>query len=454
MKFPEKFIWGAAASSYQIEGSTQGVDGCGESVWDECCKRRGFVKEGDTGFVACDHYNRYRDDVALMKEIGLQAYRFSIMWPRVLPEGTGAVNEKGLSFYDRLVDELLNAGITPWPTLFHWDYPLALFRRGGWLHNDSPLWFEEYTRVIVDRLSDRVQYWLTLNEPTCFIGMGHHEGIHAPALTYSDQEVSRAWHHALLAHGRAVRVIRESSRKPGPLVGAAPCFRTTIPATDSPADIEAARQSLFSIPNRRVGYATWNLDPCMGRGYPEDGLAVWGDAAPVVREGDMELIAQKLDFLGVNVYSSDTVRAGKDGKPETVPYPTHHPRTQLGWPVTPSGLRWTSKFLYERYKLPVLITENGLSLTDWVAEDGHVHDAARIDFLTRYLRGLHKSINEGVPVLGYFHWSSMDNFEWVEGYTPRFGMIHVDYKTQKRTLKDSARWYSKVIQANALPEAS
>jgi len=451
MKFPDSFIWGAAASSYQIEGSTQGVDGCGSSVWDECCKRNGFVKYGDHGFTACDHYNRYREDVGLMKEIGLQAYRFSVMWPRVMPEGTGSVNKKGLSFYDRLVDELLGAGITPWTTLFHWDYPLALFNRGGWLNEDSPKWFEDYTRVIVDCLSDRVKHWFTLNEPTCFIGLGHMDGTHAPGVKYSAGEVSRAWHHALLAHGRAVRVIRGESRQPGPLVGAAPCFRTTIPDTERPEDIEAARQSMFKTEGITLWNAVWSLDPCFGLGYPEDALKEWGEHAPVVRDGDLELIAQKLDFLGMNIYSGDRVKAGPDGKPETVPYPSYHPRTQMGWPVAPDALRWAVRFLYDRYRHPVLITENGLSQHDWVAEDGHVHDAGRIDFLTRYLRGLHKTMEEGVPVLGYFHWSIMDNFEWAEGYVPRFGMIHVDYPTQKRTLKDSALWYRSVIRANALP---
>ncbi len=447
MTWPPGFVWGAAAASYQIEGSTQGVDGCGDSVWDLCCRRAGFVKGGAHGFTACDHYRRFRDDIALMRDLSLQAYRLSIMWPRIMPEGTGRINEKGLAFYDRLVDELLSSGIAPWITLFHWDYPAALYYRGGWLNADSPRWFEDYTRVIVDRLSDRVSNWFTLNEPACFIGLGHQDGIHAPGLKLSHGEVNRAWHHALLAHGRAVRVIREASKSPSPNVGFAPCFRTCIPASNDPADIEAARRSMFEIKERNLFYATWNLDPCFGRGYPEDGRRVWGDGGPEVKEGDLEMIAQNLDFIGLNIYQSSLVKAGPDGEPVEIPYSRHHPRTLLDWPVTPDALRWATKFLYEYYRKPVLITENGLALNDWVSLDGHVHDPTRIDFLRGYLRGLKVSLDEGIPVAGYFHWSIMDNFEWAEGYAPRFGLIHVDYTTYKRTIKDSGRWYREVIQS-------
>ena len=446
MTFPHDFIWGAAAASYQIEGSTQGVDGCGESVWDLCVKRPGFVKGGDTGFLACDHYHRHREDVALMKEIGLQAYRLSVMWPRILPAGTGAVNEKGLAFYDRLIDTLLDAGITPWVTLFHWDFPAALFHRGGWLNPDSPLWFEEYAAVVVDRLSDRVHHWFTLNEPACFIGLGHQIGVHAPGVQLSPAEVNRAWHHSLLAHGRGVRVIRQASKSPGCQVGFAPVFRTCIPATESAADIEAARRMMFDGRDRSMFEPGWNLEPVLNGVYPEDLLKLWGADAPVIREGDMELIRQPIDFIGFNLYQSGLVRAGAGGLPEDIPYPTHHPRTQLGWPVTPDALYWAARFLHERYALPLVVTENGLALNDWVSVDGRVHDPLRIDFLTRYLRGLERAVDEAIPVLGYFHWSIMDNFEWAEGFQPRFGLVHVDYTTQQRTIKDSGYWYREVIK--------
>lgn len=447
MSFPKNFVWGAAAASYQVEGSTQGVDGGGESVWDLCCRKPGFVKGGDTGFTACDHYHRYREDVALMKEIGLQAYRFSIMWPRVMPEGTGRVNDKGLDFYDRLVDALGEAGIAPWVTLFHWDYPAALFHRGGWLHEDSPRWFEEYAQVVVDRLSDRVTHWFTLNEPACFIGHGHRLGMHAPGVQLPDAQVMRAWHHALLAHGRAVRVIRSRSRRPKPLVGSAPCFNTYIPASAKPADIEAARRMTFEARGRDMFHSTLSLDPCFRGRYPDDVLAHWGADAPKVRAGDMELICQDLDFLGINIYSGGLVRAGKDGHPEVVGYPNHHAHTFFNWPITADALHWAAKFLHEAYGKPIVITENGMANMDWVAVDGRVHDPQRIDFMTRYLRGLETSLNEGVPVLGYFHWSIMDNFEWAEGYRMRFGLIHVDYETQKRTIKDSGRWYRELIRS-------
>lgn len=447
MGFPKGFVWGSAAASYQIEGSTQGVDGCGESVWDMCCKRKGFVKGGNTGFVACDHYRRYEEDVQVMREIGLQAYRLSIMWPRVMPQGTGAINGKGLAFYDRLIDKLLGAGIKPWITLFHWDYPAELFYRGGWLNPDSPQWFADYAKVIVDRFSDRVSHWFTLNEPACFVGLGHQTGVHAPGLVLPDREVNLAWHNGLLAHGRAVQVIRAHSKLPSQ-IGAAPCFGTSVPESEKPEDIEAAKRSMFSVNDRNMFQATWWLDPVFFGKYPEDGLKLHGANAPVVRAGDMELISQPLDFLGYNCYSSGMLRAGEGGKPEAVAYPNDYPHTMMPWPVTPEALRWGARFLHERYGKPIVITENGLSLNDWVCVDGKVHDPKRIDFLTRYLRGLRQAIADGADVMGYFHWSIMDNFEWAEGYFQRFGLTHVDYATQKRTIKDSGYWYKEVIASN------
>ncbi len=448
MSFPKDFVWGAAAASYQIEGSTRGVDGCGESVWDLCCRKSGFVKGGDTGFTACDHYHRYREDVALMKEIGLKAYRLSVMWPRVMPEGTGRVNEKGLAFYDRVVDELLAAGIAPWVTLFHWDYPAALLHRGGWLNPDSPKWFEDYAQVVVDRLSDRVTHWFTLNEPACFIGHGHRLGFHAPGLQLPDGQVMRAWHHALLAHGRSVRVIRSHSKLPKPMIGSAPCFNTYYPQTDRPEDVEAARRLMFEARGRDLFHAPLSLDPPLKGSYPSDALTFWGEDAPMVRDGDLELIGQELDFVGINIYGSGMARAGRNGEPEVVPYGNDHPHTFFNWPITPDGIRWASKFLHERYGKPVVITENGLANMDWVSVDGKVHDPQRIDFMTRTLRALRLSVDEGVPVLGYFHWSIMDNFEWAEGYRMRFGLIHMDYATHKRTIKDSGYWYRDLIRSD------
>lgn len=449
MPFPNHFTWGAAAASYQIEGSTDGVDGCGRSVWDMVGKRKGFIKGGDTGAIACDHYRRYPEDIALMREIGLQAYRLSISWPRILPEGRGKTNAAGLDFYGRLIDGLLAAGITPWVTLFHWDYPVALFQQGGWLNRDAPHWFAEYTQVVVDALSDRVRHWFTLNEPACFIGLGHDVGIQAPGITLPGDQVNRAWHHSLLAHGRAVQVIRDHSRHElPPVIGAAPVFATAIPASEAPADIQAAREHLFSVKKRDMWQATWGLDPLFTGAYPEDGLRLWGADAPDIQPGDMELIHQPLDFMGFNLYHSPLVRAGQDGRPEQVPYGNDHPHGDLQWPVTPDALRWASTFMYERYGKPIVITENGAPLTDWVAIDGKVHDHGRIDYMHRYLIGLEQAIDAGVDVMGYFYWSIMDNFEWSEGYRRRFGLIHVDYETQKRTIKESGHWYRQVIDSN------
>lgn len=445
-KFPDNFIWGAAAASYQIEGAAD-ADGKGLSVWDMMCRQPGKIFDGHTGKIACDHYNRYREDVGLMKDIGLQAYRLSVSWPRILPEGTGAVNDRGLDFYDRLVDELLTAGIQPWVTLFHWDYPYALFCRGGWLNPESPEWFATYAEVVVKRLSDRVTQWMTLNEPQVFLDYGHLRGEHAPGLKYGMEEALLAAHHTLLAHGRAVQAIREHAVK-APTVGWAPVGAGAMPASNSEEDIAAARKATLEIHDRNLWNNAWFSDPVFFGQYPEDGLKVYGSAAPAFTAREMETIHQPIDFYGVNIYVAGVVRAGKDGGIEGLDSAEGCPRTHFYWPVTPEALYWIPKFLHDRYKTPMVITENGLSNQDWVALDGKVHDPQRIDFLTRYLRQLHRAIEAGVDMRGYLQWSIMDNFEWADGYRQRFGLIHVDYQSQKRTLKDSAHWYKKVIETN------
>lgn len=445
--FPKDFVWGAAAASYQVEGAWN-EDGKGPSVWDALCHTEGRIWEGATGDVACDHYHRYREDVAIMKQMGLKAYRLSLSWPRLIPQGVGAVNPKGVDFYRRLVDELLGAGIQPWVTLFHWDYPLALYERGGWLNRESVSWFEEYTHVIVDALSDRVQHWMTLNEPQCFINLGHGVGIHAPGLKLSNRDQLLACHHALLAHGKAVQVLRARAKTPA-TIGWAPVGVVRTPASDSPADIELARQATHSVSYAGFWNNPWYSDPVIFGHYPEEGLRHWGADAPKVHPGDYDVMKQPLDFYGVNIYNSAVVTphpaTGKLGDRKR---PLGHPLTLFHWPVTPESLYWGPKFIHERYKLPLVITENGLSNPDWVHLDGQVHDPQRIDFTRRYLRELKRAIDEGVPVRGYFHWSIMDNFEWAEGYKQRFGMVHVDYQTLQRTPKDSAWWYRDVIASN------
>ncbi len=443
MPFPDKFVWGAAAASYQIEGA-HAAAGKGESVWDMFARKPGAVYGGHHGDIACDHVNRYAEDVQLWRSIGLQAYRFSISWPRVLPSGVGAVNEAGLSFYDRLVDALLEAGITPYATCFHWDFPVALYRRGGWLNRDSADWFADYVAVIAQRLSDRVEHWMTLNEPQCFVLFGHETGHQAPGDKLRQEEVLAAQHHVLLAHGKAVQALRAHAKRPLQ-IGYAPVGVVSVPATDDPRDLAAADRRMSSVAPGRWDNVSWSDPVFLGR-YPED--ASWLDALPRGFEQDLPTIAQPLDFCGTNIYVGHSVRAGVDGEPEVVPEPPGSPHTALNWPVTPSALYHGPRFLHARYGKPIVITENGLSSRDWVSVDGAVHDPSRIDFMTRYLRELHRATLAGVPVLGYFHWSIMDNFEWSEGYKDRFGLIHVDYQTQKRTLKDSAYWYKQVIATN------
>lgn len=448
MTFPKGFVWGAAAASYQVEGAAF-EDGRGLSVWDMMCRTPGKVANDETGAVGCDHYHRWKEDVGLMKEIGLQAYRFSVSWPRVMPTGTGAVNAKGLAFYDRLVDGLLTAGIQPWVTLFHWDYPYELYTRGGWMSPDSPEWFADYTRVIVDKLSDRVKHWMTHNEPSCFIGLGHQSGDHAPGVRLGFPEVLRAVHHTLLAHGKSVQVIRAHAKQK-PVIGFALCGRVSAPATETKTDIAAARHHMFEMYGKDVwNYALWS-DPMLFGRYPDKALETFGADMPQVTAAELKTIAQPIDFFGMNIYNCEVVRAGKNGKPETVPHPTGHGVTAMEWPVTPQSLYWGPRFAWERYQKPIVITENGLANADWVALDGKVHDPQRIDFLTRYLLEYQRAISDGVGTLGYFQWSIMDNFEWAFGYKRRFGLIYVDYATHRRTLKDSARWYSEVIASNGL----
>ncbi len=448
MSFPEGFVWGAAAAAYQVEGAAY-EDGKGPSVWDMMCRKEDAIWRGQTGDVACDHYHRYREDVALMKEIGLEAYRLSISWPRVIPTGTGAVNPKGLDFYNRLVDELLAARIEPWVTLFHWDFPYELYSRGGWLNPYSPDWFADYTAVIADALSDRVTHWMTHNEQACFIGIGLHEGRHAPGDKLGLAEVLRAAHHTLLAHGKSVQVLRARAKRP-PLISLAHTGEVRFPATDRKADVEAARREMFAVESkeRPVWGAAWWLDPIFFGHYPEDGLATFGRAAPQVKAGDMETIRQPLDFLGVNIYQGAPVAAGPRGQRVAVPFPDGVPLTAFKWNVTPEALYWGPRFLYERYNSPIVITENGMSGLDWISLDGQVHDPQRIDYTQRYLLAFEAAIADGVDGRGYFHWSVMDNFEWAEGFKERFGLVYVDYVTQRRVLKDSARWYGQVIASN------
>jgi len=444
--FPKNFIWGAATSSYQIEGAAH-VGGRGASVWDLFCATPGKVHAGHNGDVACDHYHRYASDIEVMAWLGLKAYRFSIAWPRVMPNGTGAVSRDGLAFYDRLVDRLLEAGIEPWATLFHWDLPLELHHRGGWLNPDSPQWFEAYAAQVVDLLSDRVTHWMTINEPQIFVGLGYGTGIHAPGYQLPFSEQLLVAHRALLAHGRAVTVIRGRAKKP-PSIGWAPVGKVCYPASNSAADIAAARTASMAVTKKDCWNNTWFADPvCLGH-YPEDALELFGTDVPHIAPGDMELISQPLDFYGLNIYSGEPVAADAKGGWKSVDRAPGFPQTAMGWPVSPESLYWGPRLIHDRYKLPIVITENGMASHDVVSLDGKVHDPSRVDFLARYLTALKQAMNDGVDVRGYFQWSLMDNFEWAEGYRQRFGIVHVDYTTLKRTPKDSAHWYRDIIATN------
>jgi beta-glucosidase len=444
--FPEHFVWGAAAASYQIEGAVS-EDGKGPSIWDMFCQKPGAVWQGHSGAVACDHYHRYRDDVALMKQVGLEAYRLSLCWPRLLPEGTGTLNSRGVDFYSRLVDALLEVGITPWVTLFHWDYPLSLYHRGGWLNRDSADWFADYARVVAEALSDRVKHFFTLNEPQVYIGFGQMEGVHAPGEKLPTSQMLLAGHHTMLAHGKAVQALRASAKQPL-LVGYAPVGLPRTPYTESAEDLKAAREATFSVVEKNSWNNSWWMDPVLRGEYPAQGLEFYGADVPKFPASDLAVMAQPLDFFGVNIYQSAPVRASTKAPGfERVEFATGYPSTAFNWPITPEALYWGPRFFYERYRKPIVITENGLSCRDWVSLDGKVHDAARIDFTRRYLRELHRAHRDGVALGGYFHWSIMDNFEWAAGYRERFGLIHVDYETQVRTLKESAHWYRGVIES-------
>jgi beta-glucosidase len=448
MGFKKDFIWGAASSAYQIEGAKL-EGGKGLSVWDMMCRKQNAIKGNDTGDIACDHFYRYKEDVRLMKEIGLKAYRFSISWPRVIPDGVGKVNVKGLDFYDRLTDSLLENSIEPYLTLFHWDFPYELYKKGGWLNSDSSGWFAEYTKVIVEKLSDRVKNWITINEPKCYVLLGHQDGVHAPGLKLGVRDILQIAHNTLLAHGKSVQVIRSLSKQPC-RIGYAPVGNIRYPRADSVEDIEAARSEMFLFKKRDLWINSWWMDPVFFGRYPSEGLELFKEDLPEIKIEDLKIISQPVDFFGVNIYHGAKVFAGKNGMAQYDKQKPGYPKTANNWQITPECIYWGSRYYYERYKKPILIAENGISNIDWVCLDGSVHDPQRIDFINRYLLEFKRAAQDGVDLEGYFYWSAMDNFEWAEGYNERFGLIHVDYQTQKRTIKDSGYWYKKVIESNGL----
>jgi beta-glucosidase len=428
MEFPTDFVWGVATSSYQIEGAV-GVDGRGESIWDRFSHTPGRVKLGHTGDVACDHYRRMPEDVRLVADLGVTAYRFSIAWPRVVPEGIGEVNHRGLDFYDHLVDELLEAGIEPFPTLYHWDLPQVLEERGGWRSRVTAEAFLDYAAAVVERLGDRVTGFTTLNEPWCSAILGHLTGEHAPGI--QDREAAlAAGHHLLLGHGLVAQHLHAQGLRAGYVINQ----NTMIPASDHPADVRAAR-----LEDQKM--SGWFLDPVAGRGYPEDALRDYGWDQAVVRPGDLDVISEPIDFLGLNYYTSTVV------SDPTVPDSERGARrtdsgevTAMGWPVDPDGLTVQLRRLAEDYRYDeIYVTENGAAYPDPVGPYG-VNDRDRISYLQRHFDAAAAAIATGVPLRGYFVWSLLDNFEWAWGYTERFGLVHVDFDTLVRTPKASYRW--------------
>jgi beta-glucosidase len=445
--FPDQFTWGVASAAYQVEGAAD-THGRGPSVWDAFTATPGKVFDQHTGQIACDSYNRVDEDAQLIANLGVGGYRFSLSWSRLFPQGIGERNEQGFEYYDRLIDALLERGVDPWVTLYHWDLPLALHEQGGWLDPRSPEWFVEYTRAVMDRFSDRVSNWFTLNEPAIFLGLGYNEGTHAPGLKLPRKDVLLATHHALLAHGRAVQVIRAHAKKK-PIIGFAPVGNLHTPASDTAEDIEAARKATFEVPEKGWTYNySWYCDPVMLGRYPEQGLEFFGADAPKFTDAELETMHQPLDMFGVNIYSAAIARAVDNDQTELVKEHRGYPMTMFRWSLNPEALYWGPKFLSERYKLPVVITENGLASMDWVHADGKVHDAGRIDYLTRYLSQLQRAYADGVDVRGYFQWSIMDNFEWAEGYALRFGLVYLDYETLERIPKDSYHWFKGIVESN------
>ena len=439
MKQP--FAWGTATAAFQIEGGYR-EDGKGDSIWDVYTHALARMGRGAVGDVACDHYHRFREDIRLMAGMGVNAYRFSIAWSRVLPNGTGEVNEAGIRFYSDLIDEMRAYGIEPYVTLYHWDLPQALFERGGWVSDEMPDWFYRYARLIGERFGDRVKHFITINEPSNIIEGMTPGGSNAPARGYSMPERLNAIHNILLSHGMAVKALRETVD--GAKIGIAPCSGVPCPPADDPVFIERARQSYFymSPQDPKDSVTVW-LDPIFFGDYPQEYYEVYGDQMPEIHPGDLELISQPIDFCFQNIYGGQRYRS--DGNGGWTPDMDGITYNMLGWAVVPDALYWGSRFLYERYQKPVCIMENGYCSADTVERDGCVHDMARCRFLEDYLGALMRAKADGVDIRGYFYWTLMDNLEWELGFEPRFGLIHVDFETLIRTPKDSYFRYRDLI---------
>ncbi len=439
LAFPQDFVWGAATAAYQIEGAPA-EDGKGPSIWDTFTQRPGVIEDGTNGDVACDHYHRWRDDVVLMRALNLDAYRFSIAWPRILPAGRGATNQAGLDFYSRLIDGLLAVGVTPYVTLYHWDLPQTLEDEGGWLRRGIVDDFQHYADVVTRALGDRVRHWTTLNEPWVFTWTGYGLGEDAPGLKLGARGALAATHHALLAHGATVPIIR--ANVPDASVGIVLDLNHVEPASDRPADVAAARR-WEGCQNR------WYLDPVFKGRYPDDMLALYGADVPAILPGDLERIAAPLDYLGVNFYRRSVAGAGTDLPP--INWQRLRPAgeyTEMGWEVSPQGLYDILKTVWDEYHPRAMyVTENGAAFADAVAPDGRVHDLQRVRYLRAHFEQARRALADGVPLKGYFVWSLLDNFEWACGFAKRFGVIYTDYATQQRIIKDSGYYLAEAASS-------
>ena len=431
--FPEDFVWGVATASYQVEGAVN-EGGRGECIWDTFSRKPGAVYAGESGAVACDQYHRYAEDVALLKELGFTSYRFSIAWPRIIPNGTGKVNPEGIAYYRRLCDELHKHGISTCATIYHWDLPQPLEDVGGWVNRSIVDAFEEYAKVCFKELGDVVDRWITINEPFCVAYLGYLHGVHAPG--HRDlQKALSAVHHVNMAHGVTVKAYRETGLSAP--IGIVWNPITPRPATIRPEDKKAAEIS-------RALQTEIFMFPCLGKGYPDLVLKHGGSSLPI-KDGDLETIAQPIDFIGVNYYSESPVVADEKAEFKFRIEPFWQDKTEMGWPLTPGGLERQLKWIAEvsngafgKASIPIYITENGCAYKDEVGADGRVHDVARIEYFKQHLAVCADLIKSGLDLKGYYAWSMLDNFEWAFGYAKRFGIIHVDYATQKRTPKDSA----------------
>jgi beta-glucosidase len=443
-RFPSSFVFGVAAAAAQIEGAAF-TDGKGESIWDRFCRTPGKVALGDTLDVACDHYHRFDEDFALMASLGVKHYRLSIAWPRIYPQGDGPVNQAGLDFYRRLLASMARHGITPWVTLFHWDLPQALEERGGWTSRATVEAFARYANTVVQELGALVKNWITLNEIRCFTWLAYGVGTKAPGRQENDGMVNQTYHHALLAHGHAVRAVRDFGG-PGARVGLTDNCDVSVPVTETPRDIAAAT-AWFLDKNAHI------LGAIHGKGYSEAYLERVGADAPRVQPGDFELISLPTDFLGLNIYTATYVRAGRNGQPyEALALPKNYPRADSVWlNLVPQAIYWAPRMCHELYGHPsIYITENGCGYDDEPVVDGEVIDLHRRDYLRNHLREVHRGIADGVPIDGYFLWSFIDNYEWEDGYQRRFGIVHCDFETLKRTPKLSARYYAEVIRTRTV----